>query len=205
MAQGPGDLRRNLIGQMAKLTTDTPLKKNRISRSSQQVAVMIGLEDQGAALLQVAQHMGRGMAEVGQNAQLGRAVRAGQLQRFARVVRNRKGRDLQIAEVDGLPVACGVEQAAEVGRTDAFVRAAAHPDGHSVAPRELVRASNVIAVLVRDEDGVDVAIGEARFGQPDRELFEPQAAIDQQPKRGAAPGFNQCGIAGAAAAQAFEA
>jgi hypothetical protein len=63
----------------------------------------------------------------------------------------------------------------------------------------------VVAVLVRDEYRVDVRGREAGARQPRIEMLEPEAAVDQQPRTSpAAAGFDQRGVAGAAAAQAAE-
>ena len=71
---------------------------------------------------QMVQHMGGGVAEVGQDAQLGGAVGAGQLQGLARVVRHREGRELQAAQVDRHAVAGDAQQAVEIGLADARPR-----------------------------------------------------------------------------------
>jgi hypothetical protein len=73
-----------------------------------------------------------------------------------------------------------------------------------VAARKFARASNVVAVLVGDEYGVDVVFGQARASQSHRKLLESKTAIHQQAQGLTAADFYQCGVTRAAAAQAFK-
>src|SRR3990167_8310071 len=150
---------------MSVQATDATLEKRRIGRLGQQFAVVVALKQQAIAMRQMGQQVSRGMAEVSQNPQFCRTVGACQLQRLARVMWNGKRHDLQVPQINGFTVARGVEQSIEVGRTHAFMSTSTHPDRHPVAPRKLTRSSNVVAVLVRDKESIDVAISNARLAQ----------------------------------------
>jgi hypothetical protein len=73
-----------------------------------------------------------------------------------------------------------------------------------MAAGKLPRAPDVVAVLVRDKDGIDVFIVKARASQAGGKLLESKAAIHQEPKGPAAADFYQRGVTGAATAQAFK-
>ncbi len=104
------------------------------------------------------------MAQVGEHAEVARAVGAAQLQRLARIVRHGEGLDAEVADLD---VAC--RRAPSCSRPSKIVRrrwpsqvpSLIHT-GIRVAARQRTRAADVVAVLVGDEDGVDVAGREAR-------------------------------------------
>ena len=55
------------------------------------------------------------MPQVGQQAQVRRAIAAAQLQRFAGIVRHRERQGFKAAQVDGLAVLRQVQQALEIG------------------------------------------------------------------------------------------
>lgn len=193
------------IRQMAIQATDASLEELGIRRHGQHARVMIAFEQQGIAGLQTVQHIGRRMTEVGEDAELGRAVRAGQLKRFAGIVRHRERGDLQTTQGDVDAVPRHMEPAFEVGLADCLVRAAAHPDRNLVAARQRLRAADVVAVLVRDEDRVDVRQRKAAAGQSVGELTNAKPAIHEQAGGYQAACLDQRGIAAAATAQTFKA
>lgn len=82
--------------------------------------------------------------------------------------------------------------------------AVAHPDGDAVTQGQRTRATNVVAMLVGNEDCVDVFWSKPGLAQPMHEVLEPQPAVNKHPKGQQAQGLHQCGIARTATAQAFE-
>ncbi len=60
-----------------------------------------------------------------------------------------------------------------------------------VLPHHLGCAANVVAVLVANEDRVQIIQAKPGIGQTTGQHPDTQAAIDQQPKRGQTSGLNQ--------------
>jgi hypothetical protein len=72
--------------------------------------------------------------------------------------------------------------------------------------RQRMRAADVVAVFVRDEDRVDLLGQHAGLAQAPIELADTQAAIHQQMARvGVAARLDDRGVAAAAAAETLEA
>ena len=122
-----------------------------------------------------------GMAQVGQNPQLAAAFLAGQLQRLSGIMRHSKGHDLQVSQMDDFRVLGNSEQALQVGRRNGFVSALAHPNRYAVPQGQRSGAANMVAVLVRDKNGVNVVGRQIGTGQPVCELLQPKTAINKQP------------------------
>ena len=80
-----------------------------------------------------------------------------------------------------------------------------HPYRNALAQRQLERAADVVAMFVRDEDRVDLLGQHAGLAEARVKLPDAQAAIDEQmSQRCAAASLDDGGVAGTAAAQAFE-
>jgi len=126
---------------------------------------VVAFQQQGVAAGQVRQHVRRGMPQIGEHAQFELAVGTSELQRFTSVMRHGEGRDLKFTQVDGLPVGREFQQAVKVGAAYGLVSAPAHPDRHAVLQGELTRATDVVAVLVGDEDGVQRLFVQLGLGQ----------------------------------------
>lgn len=152
------------------------------------------------------------MSQVGEHAQHAIAVGAAQLQWLARVVRNGKGQQAQRADAQHLPVLgrrgggrCGGGQAAG-GAVQRLPGAGAGVQGNVVTGAEHRGAANVIAMLMGDENGVDVFGAESLHGQALQQLAPAQAAIDKHARAlQAIGGFDERGVATAAAGQAAKA
>ena len=167
---------------------------------------MIGFDHQGLAALQLLQDMVARVAQVGEHSQVGRTVRAAQLQRFAGIVGHREGQRLEGAHVDAFHVVGDVQQSIKVRGSQGIVRALAHPYRNAKARGHRLRAANVVGMLVGDEDGVQIFDLQLRLGQPCLQLPDAQTAINEQAAHlGAAAAFHDRGVAGAAAPQILEA
>ena len=165
MCHSLGNRACSAVGQVAIQAAHPLFQERRVSRLRQQVGVVVAFQQQRVAACQMSQQMGCCVAQIGQHTQLCCAICAGQLQGLAGVVRHCERHDLQISQCDGLPVACSLQQTIEVGRTDAFAGAPAHPHRNPVAQRKLARAADVVTVFVGDEDRVNRVFCQARFGQ----------------------------------------
>ena len=104
---------------------------------------------------QVAQHMVAGVTQISQHAEFELAVSATQLQGFTGIVGHRKRGQCKFAEINGLTVGGQTQQAIKIRAAQGRVCAPAHPYRDAVAQGELPGATNVVGVLVGDEDGVE--------------------------------------------------
>ena len=92
------------------------------------------------------------VAQVGQDAEVVLAIGAAQLQRLLRVVRHGKGLEGKVVPINAVAIAHQMQQLAHARLPQRMVGAVAHVDRHLVFVGNLQAATNVVAMLVRDED-----------------------------------------------------
>ena len=171
---------------------------------------MIALEHQRLQARQRADHVRRAVPQVGQHPQPHAAIVDHVLHRFARIVRHRYRLDQQAGAFKGRVRIDDAQQGAaliEPRRAGHRAqRAMSQMHGDAVRTRQPEYAADVVAVLVRYQDRIELLGCAAGAVQPALDLAAAEAAIDHQP-RGArtVAAFDQQGIALAAAAQAGEA
>lgn len=165
---------------------------------------MVGLQKQGITLLQMGQNMRRGVPKVGQHPEFDSPVRTGKLQGFTGVVGHGEGCDLQPADINAHTILRDAEPTVKVGAIKRREGALTHPHWHPMAARKLTGATDMVAVLVGDENGVDVLIRQACLAKPRGKLPQPQTTIDEKAKRGVAARLDQCGVSGTSATEALE-
>ena len=168
------------------------------------VKTMVALEQQRIAAGQSDQHMRRRLAGVRQHAELAPTVGGRVLHRLARIVRHCIGRYLQIADREGLAIAADADiDTHHVVARRTFPGTVAQPYRELVAARELEHATDVIRVLMGDEDALQVLWRDAGARKAALGLFQAKATVEHQVgRRGAGSGGDQQRIAFAAAAEA---
>ena len=120
---------------------------------------MVALQQQAMAALKRRDDVGRQRADVGDEAEPAPTVCGAQLQRFLRIVWNSEWLKLEIAESDAFIAAHKSDQGRikiRLALADGPPGTAAGVDRDSVLGRERQRAARVVAVLVRDEDGIQL-------------------------------------------------
>ncbi|MNT88556.1 hypothetical protein D3C72_2291330 [compost metagenome] len=90
---------------------------------------------------------------------MGASIGAPQLQGLARIVGHGERLGAEGGQVYGFHIACHTQPAPKVGRPHSRIGASTHPHRNAIAHRQRLRTANVIGMLVRDENGVEV------FGQ----------------------------------------
>lgn len=191
------------VFEMAEASGDAALEVRRIVALTQHGLVIIAFEHQRVAAGQHPFDMGRCAAKIGRHAEAAPAIGKNELDGFGRVVGNGKGMDFEIADGERLVAVDEFElrQFAAPGQCRGE-RAVRDPDGKLVAGGETDDAADVVAVLVGDDDAGEGFRLAAEAGQPEARFARAEAAIEQEPRR---TGFDEQGIAAAAAAQRGEA
>ena len=151
------------------------------------------------------QYVAGGVPQISQNPQVTVAIGTTELQRFARVVRNREGCDLDFTQVNAGAVLCPTQQALKVALANPYVGAMAHPDWGSVAQRQLACATDVVAVFVGYKNGVNLVKHKASPRKAVSEYADSKTTVNQQTfDLRAAAAFDHSCVASAAATQAPE-
>ena len=166
---------------------------------------MITFQNNSIAMLQVMDHMRCGMTQVSQNCQFFPAFLTGELQRFSGIVRHCKGHDFKVTKTDDFRVVRDSQQALQIGRQNGFICALAHPHGYAALQGQRCGATDMVAVLVGNKNGVNVTWSQVGVSQPVCQLFLPKSAINKQPHWLVARRLNDCRIACATAPQIFKA
>jgi hypothetical protein len=119
-------------------------------------------------------------------------------------VRGEEGLDPEPADLEGARrgVGLGPLAAAEVGAAGGE-GALGEVDGRAVPPRENTHPAGVVAVVVRDQDGVDLRGAGARLLEPRLQVAGAEAGVHQDARAPfAVDGFHQHRVARATAAEA---
>ena len=169
-----------VIRQMAQVAADSALQESGVARCRQQVRVVVRLQQQGVTALQRRQHMGRGVAQVGQDAQTGVAVGAAELQRFACVVGHGEGVQQQVTHGEGLRVVRQPQQAVEVRLTHGHEGAPAHPHRNTRPQCQRQHTTHMVGMFVGDENAVQLPRHQPRLGQALGQDTDAQPAVHQQ-------------------------
>ena len=152
--------RRIVVGQMAQGACNSFAQEGWVAGAAEHVRVMVGFQQQCVAASQGLDHVGAGMAQVGQNAQAAVTVAATQLQGLACIVRHREGEKLKRAQGNRHAVACNPEL---IRRKLPFVsltsqaRAFTHPKGQACFLREAASMADMVAVFVGHEQALQVS------------------------------------------------
>ena len=195
-----------IVAQVAVFAAHAPLQKRRVARCGQHGRVVIGFQHECVAARQLPQHIGCDVPQIRQDAQVARAIRAAKLEWLTRIMRYGEGADLQRADRQHLPVPRDVRGPFVASVAQGLCGARAGPQRCAVTLRQQRRAANVVAMLVGDEDGVDVVGRQVAARQRSLQLPPAQAAIDQHPCAvRTLGGLDQRGVASAAAGQTAKA
>ena len=197
------NLRGRLVVQMAEAPGDALLERIGIVAVLEHLEIVVAFEHQRVAAGQARLDVGGRHAEVRQHAESPRAVADHVLHGLAGVVRD--GDRLDRERVDREPVvaveAVHVRHALEpLGHRGQ--RAERGPDRNAVPGGERRNATDVVGVLVRDENRGERRGLEAEPGEPLRRVADAEAAIDQDAR---AARLDDEAVAFAAAAQGGEA
>ena len=169
-----------VVGQMPMHTRNASLQKSGIAGCCEHVRVVVGLQQQRVATLQLLQHMGARVAQVGKQAKVRSAIGAAQLQRFPRIVRHGKGHCAHRAEIDGNHVVGHLQQPVKIWRTYRHMGAAAHKDGNAVPHCHGMGTADMVCVFMRDENNIDLVDAQPRRTQPGGKLPDAETAVHQQ-------------------------
>ncbi len=146
-------------------------------------------------------------AGIRQHTEAPRAVVEDELQGLARIVWHGVGQDPQIADAEGI-VGTAETDGGPVGaaqRCRGAIRAVAGPDRNTVFGGERIGAADMVAMLVRDENGVEGRRRAAQAFKPAHGLADAESAIEQDTRaRRSIGGFDEQRIALAAAAETGE-
>jgi hypothetical protein len=142
------------------------------------------------------------MARIGQHTEPPSAIGEDKLNRLASIVGNREGMDPNIA--DGKGFMAVDDRHAHIGGDlpASGQRPVGRHDSPAESPRTGKNSPDVVGVLMRDKDGIDITGGQAQPFESARNFARPETGIDQHT---GIPGFDQQGVAAAAAAERGEA
>ena len=176
-----GDLGGSVVGEMAVPGEDALLDgPGALDVVLEEAEVVVGLEDEGARGADALDDKLGGVAEVGEEADIAEGVVEHEADGVVGVMRNGEAVDLKVAEGDGgarfeeLPLG----EAGHLGVEELGGEAVAI-DGNGVAFGEDGEAADVVAVLVGEEDGLDVGDGATDGGEAEFDLFSAEAGIDE--------------------------
>jgi uncharacterized protein len=166
----------------------------------QKFFVVVGLDHEGVDLAQALDHHFGGVTEIGDKPERARARMKSVTDRIDRIVRNGKRLDVNIAD---RKVRSGSKQppVPMIGQhtaTNGFGGERIAIDRDLKFPAEHFETANVIAMLVGQEDAIELPRRDPALLEPQNELARAQPAIDQQP---AMIGRDQRTVARAAAAE----
>jgi hypothetical protein len=179
------------------------LQRPRVAAVFQHVDVVIAFEHQRVAAGEAIFDMQRGHAEIGENADASRAVADHILDGFARVVRHRDRHDLELADRKLLVAVEAIDMRHAVEALgDRCEGPEGRPHRNRITRGECGHPSDVVGVLVRDENCGEVARRESDPREARDGVANAETAIDQHTRRAR---FDDETVALAAAAQGSEA
>jgi len=198
------------VRKMSRAAHDALLDVPRVGPDFEHLEIVIRFENQEIRVAQMMLHEFGQIAEVRDDGYF-RAVRAkGVADGIGRVMRNREGRDFDIADFE-LHARADVLDAFDGGffhrlagffgehLQDFAVGRLGEIRGASPFALHLAQTATVVGVLVGDEDGVDAfRAGAAERFEPPHHFLSAVACVNQE---SGAPGFEQCGIARASRRQ----
>ncbi len=179
-------------------TGDPPLQRLGITPARQHVTIMIALQHEGITSIEHGNHMARNMSGIRKHTKANGTIAQHKLDRFPRIVRHRVGLHGEIAKVEGL---VAIEQSnTDFGST--VPRCGTGSDCHQDLPIETtatrIGATNVVGMLVGNQDGMNI-------GDPDAEPFKPsfgfarsESCVDQDT---GTTGLNQQAVSPATTAE----
>ena len=168
---------------------------------AEHLPVMIELENQSVAPLQVGSDVRRDMTGVRQQSEASPPRLEEKLARLPRIVGNGKRQHLQVTEREPAGMAVDAVQRWKLAIAGVAVGAGGHPDGQCIASGQGAQATDVVAMLMGHQYAVKGLRIDREFCQPLFDLARGEAAIDQQPDMGC---FQQQGITPAATPQRSE-
>lgn len=134
--------------------------------------VVVGFEDEAVEAIEVFEQMAGNAAGVGQYAQAEAGMAKAELARFAGVMGYGKGRDLYVADAKAGLVGMKEVQVLNLAKTGTLPSAVGGPERDAMAAAQAAGASDVVAVLVAEQQGVDRFRGEAKLFQAPLKLLE---------------------------------
>ena len=163
-----------LVCQMAIAAADSLLQRGWIARFGQQVFIVVAFDDQGITSVQCVDDMCGDDATVGEDAEAMSSIGKAVLHRFAGIVRYRIGLNFEVADgKSALPVDDATASGTWRVTRGGHVRAMRQIDRQAMASGERKDTSQMIAMLVRDQDGsqlpgLQTKPGEALARRPGR-------------------------------------
>jgi ribosomal protein S27AE len=195
------ELRRLHVREVSEAAADALPEPHRVRSEGEHLGAMVGLDERGIARREQGHEVRRRSAHVGGDAE--RVIPRGDADgHLGRIVRDVLGGHLEAADAEAAThrVFPDLEAGADPWREDARVEV----DGTAEGAGDLLDAAEVIAVVMRREDGVDPELvraaieHDAECGQARLEGARSEAGIDQDAN---AVGLDQEGIAAGAGAE----
>ena len=191
------------VREVPERPEDALLERPGVRPVAEHRGVVVGLEENGGAAAKGLDETPAQVAEVRGVAEGHGSCRHHERERGGGVVGNRDGPQREVADRAGLPGGDRLPgrqlRLGEAGRPEGAAR---ERERHSPPRREGRGPARVVAVLVRDEDGVERGGVHPRRLQPLRERARSQARVQQHAR--SAP-FDERGVAPAPGAQHAEA
>jgi hypothetical protein len=166
----------------------------------QKFLVMVRFDHEGMHVAQALDHHLGGVTEIGDEPKRARTGMKGVSDRIDRIVRDRKGLDMNIAdgEIRSRSKQPPVPVTGQGAAADRFGRERVAVDRDLKFAAEHFETTNVIAVLVGQEHAIELSRRDSTLFQAQDELARAQSAVDQEP---AMTGRDERAVAGAAAAE----
>ena len=140
---------------MAEVAGDTPLQARRIRSATQQLRIMVELQDQRVAILKNLAHVRCHAAGIRQHPQATPVGLEQELTGLARIVRNGIGADTQAVDQHRLPLTGEQPQPRDLRSTHRPPGPGRCPDLHAMPPSEGPNTPHMVAVLVGQEQDID--------------------------------------------------
>ena len=188
---------------MPETPANALLKRRGIVALGQHLGIVIALEYQGIAAMQTPDHMRRRKTQVCQNAKAATSIGQDELDRLTRIMRDGKRLYLQVSDRKG---SVAVNQAQIQPHTldtrlclrNRSIRTVCHAELGAVAFGTGEGATNMVAMLMRHDDGIQCIGIHAQTGATLRQIARAKTAIDKNPRSAS---FNKQGITFATAAK----
>ena len=164
---------------------------------TQHVCVMVALDHQAVAAIEHFDHMRRNTTGIGQHPKVPLAITQNELSRLTRIVWNREGLNLQITQRKGRVTVeyPQIQLSRQIARHAGTVT---HMHSERTARRRARYTADVIAMLMGDEDRIQILRGQPQPRQAHYQFARTKAAVDQNP---CSPTLDNQGIALAAATE----
>jgi hypothetical protein len=189
------------IAEMAEVAGDAALQARRIRAATEQLKVMVELQDQRIAILKNLGHMGCHAAGIRQHPQSTPIGLEQELTGLACIVRDGIRANTEAIDPQGLSLTAEQAKAGHLGGIDRPPGPRGRPDLDAMPPREGPDTFHMVAMLVGQEQDIDAVRLDIHRPQTLIQLAQAEAVVHQHK---AARSFHKRGIAAAAAAERAE-